>query len=77
MKCPKCQHENPDNAKFCIECASPMEFHCPNCRAITPATGKFCMECAYDLRKPKAAPAKGDSAPLHVELNRFAVVTPE
>jgi class 3 adenylate cyclase/tetratricopeptide (TPR) repeat protein len=53
MKCPKCQFENPDNAKFCIECASPMEFHCPNCAAITPATGKFCQECAYDLRKPK------------------------
>jgi class 3 adenylate cyclase/tetratricopeptide (TPR) repeat protein len=53
MQCPKCQFENPDNAKFCIECASPMEFHCPNCGAITPATGKFCQECAYDLRKPK------------------------
>jgi hypothetical protein len=21
MKCPKCQHENPDDAKFCNECA--------------------------------------------------------
>jgi hypothetical protein len=58
MKCPKCQIENPDNAKFCIECASPMEFHCPNCGAITPATGKFCQECAYDLRKPKEARPK-------------------
>jgi len=56
MKCPKCQHENPDDAKFCIECASPMEFHCPNCGAITPVTGKFCKECAYDLRKPQEAP---------------------
>jgi class 3 adenylate cyclase/tetratricopeptide (TPR) repeat protein len=58
MKCPKCQFENPDNAKFCIECASPMEYHCPNCGAITPATGKFCQECAYDLRKPKTTPPK-------------------
>ena len=58
MKCPKCQFENPDNAKFCIECARPMEFHCPNCGAITPATGKFCQECAYDLRKPKTTPPK-------------------
>jgi class 3 adenylate cyclase/predicted ATPase len=65
MKCPKCRHENPDNAKFCIECASPMEFHCPNCGAVTPATGKFCMECAYDLRKPKEAPPKDDSVSLH------------
>ena len=57
MKCQKCQFENPDDAKFCIKCASPMEFHCPNCGAITPATGTFCKECAYDLRKPKEAPS--------------------
>ncbi|EFK10356.1 adenylate and Guanylate cyclase catalytic domain protein [delta proteobacterium NaphS2] len=56
MICPKCQSENPEDAKFCIECASPMEFHCPNCGAITPATGKFCKECAYDLRKPRETP---------------------
>jgi predicted ATPase/class 3 adenylate cyclase len=56
MKCSKCQFENPDDAKFCVECANPMELHCPNCGAITPATWKFCKECAYDLRKPKEAP---------------------
>ena len=61
MQCPKCQFENPDNAKFCIECASPMEFHCPNCGAIKPATGKFCRECAYDLRKPKTILPKDPS----------------
>ncbi len=55
MICPKSQFENPDDAKFCIECANPMEFHCPNCEAKTPATGKFCKECAYDLRKPVEA----------------------
>ncbi|MHC4638460.1 MAG: adenylate/guanylate cyclase domain-containing protein [Planctomycetota bacterium] len=58
MKCPKCQSENPDDAKFCIECSNPMEFHCPHCGAITPATGKFCKECAYDLRKLKEVPPK-------------------
>jgi class 3 adenylate cyclase/tetratricopeptide (TPR) repeat protein len=63
MRCPKCHFENQDDAKFCIECASPMEFHCPNCGAITPATGKFCQECAYDLRKPKEAPPIDYSEP--------------
>ena len=56
MKCPKCQHGNPADAKFCIECASPMDFHCPNCGAKTPVSGKFCKECAYDLRKHKETP---------------------
>ena len=63
MRCPKCHFENQDDAKFCIECASPMEFHCPNCGAKTPATGKFCQECAYDLRKPKEAPPIDYSEP--------------
>ena len=56
MLCPKCQFENPDDAKFCIECANKMEFHCPNCGTITPATGKFCKDCGYDLKKSKEEP---------------------
>jgi class 3 adenylate cyclase len=49
MKCPKCQFENPDGAKFCIECGDPMEFHCPKCGVITPITGKYCLECGHKL----------------------------
>jgi class 3 adenylate cyclase len=53
MKCPKCQSENPEKAKFCIECGDPMEFYCPKCGEITPAKGKFCMECGNDLTLPQ------------------------
>jgi len=56
MKCPKCQYENPEDAKFCIECAIPMEFHYPKCGVITLATGKFCKECRHQLSQPKEAP---------------------
>lgn len=58
MKCPKCQSENPEKAKFCIECGDPMEFHCPKCGEITPATGKFCMECGHDLTLPQDSTLK-------------------
>jgi len=51
MKCPKCQHENPDEAKFCIKCGNPMEFHCPKCGANTPVSGDFCMECGRLLKE--------------------------
>jgi class 3 adenylate cyclase len=54
MKCQKCQHENPNDAKFCTECGSSMEFHCPNCGSITPATGKFCKECGQELGEERA-----------------------
>ena len=47
-KCMNCQHENPANAKFCIECGSSIQVvtpKCINCQVeITPQT-KFCPEC--------------------------------
>jgi len=52
MKCPKCQTENPDKAKFCIECGKTMDFCCPKCGATTPLEGKFCMECGHNLTIP-------------------------
>jgi hypothetical protein len=69
MKCPKCQFENPDDAKFCVECASPMEFHCPNCGAVTPATGKFCKECAFDLKAVQKNLLSIIPNPNHTPLN--------
>jgi class 3 adenylate cyclase/tetratricopeptide (TPR) repeat protein len=52
MTCPKCHYENPDDAKFCIECGSPIEFRCPKCGSTTPVKGKFCKECGQDLSIP-------------------------
>jgi class 3 adenylate cyclase/predicted ATPase len=49
MKCPKCQHENPDDAKFCNECATKLELVCPQCAKINPPGSKFCNECAHAL----------------------------
>ena len=57
MKCTKCKFENPDNAKFCIECGAPIEFHCPQCGAMTPGTGKFCMDCGHRLSRPAEKPS--------------------
>ena len=56
VKCLRCQVTNPVDAKFCIECGNPIEFHCPECGAITPAGGKFCKDCGHDLGKSKAPP---------------------
>ena len=49
MKCPKCQHENPDDAKFCNECANKLELICPGCEKPNPPGSKFCNECAHDF----------------------------
>jgi class 3 adenylate cyclase/tetratricopeptide (TPR) repeat protein len=49
MRCSKCGVENPDRAKFCVECASPFARRCPSCNAENPQTAKFCLECAKPL----------------------------
>jgi class 3 adenylate cyclase len=46
MKCPRCQQENPPQAKFCLECATPLALQCANCGTQLPAGAKFCFECA-------------------------------
>ena len=49
MRCSKCGTENPDRAKFCVECSSPFARRCPSCNAENPPTAKFCLECARPL----------------------------
>ena len=52
MKCPKCQFDNREGAKFCNECASKLEFPCPKCGNINRAGSRFCDECGHDLTIP-------------------------
>ncbi len=47
MQCARCQHENPPQAKFCIECAAPLAQLCTNCATHLPPGAKFCPECAH------------------------------
>lgn len=55
MQCPKCHTDNPDAAKFCIECGGPLEIQCPRCGATNPPKAKFCMECAHSLKEQTAS----------------------
>ena len=45
MQCPRCQHENPPQAKFCLECGARVALTCTKCRSELPAGAKFCLEC--------------------------------
>src|SRR5438128_1484417 len=56
MKCPRCQHENPPQAKFCLECAAPLAFQCTNCGTQLPPGAKFCFECATPVGAPGSVP---------------------
>jgi class 3 adenylate cyclase/tetratricopeptide (TPR) repeat protein len=49
MKCPKCQFDNPADAKFCNACGNKLELVCPQCTKANPAGSKFCNECGQSL----------------------------
>jgi class 3 adenylate cyclase len=56
MKCPRCQQENPPQAKFCLECATPLARQCANCGTPLPSAAKFCFECATPVSAPGSVP---------------------
>jgi class 3 adenylate cyclase/predicted ATPase len=57
MKCPKCEYENNEGAKYCIECGAKLEIECPHCSKILVASAKFCQECGQNLTGPKDSTA--------------------
>ena len=56
MKCPKCQVDNLESAKFCNECGNKLEPACPECGKMNPFGSKFCNDCGHSLLKPKDSP---------------------
>src|SRR5712692_4198301 len=70
MKCPRCQHESPLNAKFCAECGATLAGDCARCGTRLPLGAKYCPECAQPV---VAAPAPAtrfaspaDYTPKHI-----------
>ena len=56
MKCPKCQRDNREGAKFCIECGESFTVSCPKCNKTLPPAAKFCDECGHNLQAPQKSP---------------------
>src|SRR4030095_2861403 len=56
-RCPQCRHENPDDAKFCLECVRGLALMCGACGTELPAEAKFCKECGQAVNTTTPAPA--------------------
>jgi class 3 adenylate cyclase/tetratricopeptide (TPR) repeat protein len=52
MKCPKCQVDNKDEAKFCRKCGSKLLKICPQCSSENLPEDNFCDQCGHDLTRP-------------------------
>jgi tetratricopeptide (TPR) repeat protein len=66
MKCPKCQSELPDNAKFCGVCGQSLgtERKCPQCGQVNPQDFKFCLQCGHALVEPTPPPPTPTPLPI-------------
>ena len=49
MQCPKCQFENPEGLKFCVECGKKIELICPECGFPNSPKFKFCGDCGHNF----------------------------
>ena len=56
MICRKCQHENPAEANFCLQCGAALGKSCPSCGKELPADAAFCMSCGHNLSQCAASP---------------------
>ena len=65
MRCLHCDTDNPDGAKFCIECGSALRNPCPNCGGENVAGAKFCMECGTSLAQSSNPNPTPKPAPTH------------
>jgi class 3 adenylate cyclase len=70
MRCSRCQHENPPQAKFCLECGSRVTLACSQCRTELPGGARFCLNCGQPVDGPPAAAGRfhspGSYTPAHL-----------
>src|ERR1700737_1988168 len=77
MRCSTCGSENPDGAKFCDGCATPLPLQCSSCGALNRASAKFCLECAAALGPIPVAAGSSDAAqPARLEKSTIALGAP-
>src|SRR5262245_1664638 len=57
MKCPRCQADNRDGARFCRECGATFAAVCPSCGAQVEAGSQFCDSCGAALAVAATWPA--------------------
>src|SRR5271169_143248 len=76
MRCESCLTENPQGAKFCIQCATPFKRRCQKCAFENPPEAKFCAQCATSLGGEAGQPPKATSSSTPSDI-RVAVESSE
>ena len=65
MICEGCHHENPQGARFCNECGSPLKQRCAACQAENPAEGQVLQRVRPVPHRRRLAGRDGDGQDDH------------
>ncbi len=78
MHCPSCEHANPEGARFCNSCGSPLATVCPGCQSANPSGARFCAYCGTSIvaATPAATRSSEPSASDGAESGYAAVTEP-
>src|SRR5262245_55825239 len=78
MRCPSCNSQNPEDAKFCNACGISLPRRCPACGASNLPTSKFCNECGAPLGQeaPPSFESRG-SRPANLSFALSTAVEPQ
>jgi ribosomal protein L40E len=68
MRCQNCSTENPEGAKFCIQCGNSFQRRCQKCGFPNPPEARFCSQCG-DLIDV-AAPLRSHAEPRGLKGER-------
>ena len=66
MRCASCDHQNPDESRFCSQCGGELgQSLCPSCDAELQPDARFCHNCGHRLGED--APAEEPTTALSLE----------
>ena len=72
MKCPKCQTENRDDARFCADCGARLVLVCSQCGSELPAAARFCDACGAQVgAQPAGVPERPATPALDKAIQRL------
>jgi hypothetical protein len=70
MHCPRCQQDNPPQARFCLACGARLTLQCDQCGTELPGGARFCLHCGQPLtaRSPAESrfPSPDSYTPKHL-----------
>ena len=78
MRCPSCDHENRETAKFCLGCGVSLSATCPSCGEELPPGAQFCDGCGQRVDQaaspdPSPSPQPGPALPSSFAGGRYQV----